>query len=410
MTRTPQARRPHTPHEEYRGPGLYVHVPFCARACPYCDFDFEVGRDPPIDVFLEGLERERRARALPEGMPVHTVYVGGGTPSMLGPAGLRRLLAWIDARFDTTSAVERTVELNPEHVDGALLGALLAGGVDRVSLGVQSLATGALVQLGRVHRATQARAALRAAVDRGLRVSADLIVGWPGQGAAQLGADVEGLLGEGVEHVSIYALTIEPGTPWEAQIERGRRAGPDPDAQAQRLLEAERILQAAGLQHYEVASYGRDGARARHNLGYWTWRDYVGLGPSAASARYHADGSVSRRTNRRGLRSWSMGLARGPDGQGPDGASLERLAPQVAAAEGLWLGLRVLTGFEPADFLRRFGAAVDAAWLQERLAGPRARGQVEVDPHGRVRVVAGRWLWHDDIGADLLDAGGADPV
>ncbi|MEM9457985.1 MAG: coproporphyrinogen-III oxidase family protein [Myxococcota bacterium] len=387
------------------GPGLYVHVPFCARACPYCDFDFEVGRSPPIDAFLDGLERERQARALPEGLPVHTVYVGGGTPSMLGAVGLRRLLAWVDARFDTGSAVERTVELNPEHVDDALLGALHAAGVDRVSMGVQSLAAGALVQLGRVHRAAQAKAGLRAAVDRGLRVSADLIVGWPGQGAAQLRADVAGLLGEGVEHVSIYALTVEPGTPWEAQIKRGRRRRPDPDVQTQRLLEAEQILEAAGLAHYEVASYGRDGARARHNLGYWTWRDYVGLGPSAASARYHPDGSVSRRTNRRGWLPWSTGLA----GE-PDGASVERLAPQVAAAEGLWLGLRVLTGFSPADFLRRFGAAVDAAWLWERLAGPRARGQVEVDPQGRVRVVPGHWLWHDDIGADLLDAGGADPV
>lgn len=382
-------------------PGLYVHVPFCARACPYCDFDFEVGRHPAVDAFLAGLEQERQVRQIPRGQAVHTVYLGGGTPSLLGPGGLRRLLAWIDACFDTRAAVERTVELNPEHVDEALLDALVEGGVDRVSLGVQSLTPGALVQLGRGHGPPQARAALRAAGARGLRVSADLIVGWPGQGTAELAADLEGLLAQDVEHVSIYALTVEPGTPWEALVERGRRPPPDDDAQAERLLEAERRLGAAGYEHYEVASYGRAGARARHNLGYWTGRDYLGLGPSAASARHHADGSVLRRTNPRGLAAWS---AR------PGDATRERLPPRVAAAEGLWLGLRVLTGLDLADFLRRFGAAVDEAWLSARLRGPRDRGQVEIDAQGRVRVAKGRWLWHDQLGADLLDVAGADPA
>lgn len=395
-------------------PGLYVHVPFCARACPYCDFDFEVGREPAAEAFVEALESERRGRALPRGMPVRTVYVGGGTPSLLGPTGLRALLRWIDASFDARGAMERTVELNPEHVDAALLDALVDHGVDRVSLGVQSLEPAALVQLGRVHAAERARAALEAAVARGLRVSADLIVGWPGQRAASLRADVEGILATGVEHVSIYALTIEAGTPWEALVRRGRRHEPDADAQAERLMEAAAWLEAAGLHHYEVASYARPGARAIHNLGYWTWRDYVGLGPSAASARYDGDGSVERRTNVRGLARWraASGLPLAPAGLAPVGmtvvasepvaATRERLSPVAAAAEGLWLGLRALDGLDVAAFLRRF-PAVDEAWLRARTAAEIERGNLERTADGILRVAAGRWLWHDEIGAALLE-------
>lgn len=375
-------------------PGLYLHVPFCARACPYCDFDFVVGRHPDVDTWLRGLEQERLARGIPEGQPVRTVYVGGGTPSLLGPEGMARLWAWIGARFDVAGSVERTVELNPEHVDAPLLDALVACGVDRVSLGVQSLGEPALRELGRVHRAEQALASLRAAVDRGLRTSADLIVGWPGQRAASLRADVDGVLATGVEHVSIYALTIEPDTPWARMQARGQRRAPDPDAQADRLTEAAARLGAAGLTHYEVASYGREGARARHNAGYWTGRDYLGLGPSAASAQHGADGSVQRRTNVRGFARWSAD----PGG----GAGEERLSPRAAAAEGLWLALRLLEGVSVGEFLARYGGAVDEAWVRARLRRPLARGNVQWSAAGTVRVVPDRWLWHDEIGADLL--------
>lgn len=379
--------------DEVAGPGLYVHVPFCARACPYCDFDFEVGRDPPVAAFLAALEVERQARALALGLPLRTVYVGGGTPSQLGPDGLRALWRWIDARFGAAAALERTVELNPEHVDDRLLGVLREAGVDRVSLGVQSLAVDALAQLGRVHQAAQARAALVAAVAHGLRVSADLIVGWPGQSAASLRADVEGLLDTGVEHVSIYALTIEPGTPWASLVRRGRRHLPEAEAQAERLHEAASLLESAGLRHYEVASYARPGAMAQHNLAYWSWRDYIGLGPSAASACYGVDGSVARRTNARGFGPWAADPA--------GGAEHERLAGATAAAEGLWLGLRALDGVDVGAFLRRF-VAVDEAWLRARVATQIERGNLERTPAGRLRVAAGRWLWHDEIGADLL--------
>ncbi|MEM7159182.1 MAG: radical SAM family heme chaperone HemW [Myxococcota bacterium] len=376
-------------------PGLYVHVPFCARACPYCDFDFQVGRTPPVAEFLAALERECRLREVEPGLGLRTVYIGGGTPSMLGPEGMRQLLRWIGERFDLREVVERTVELNPEHIDEALLDALREQGVDRVSLGVQSLGTDALAELGRVHRAEQARRALVSCVEHGLRVSADLIVGWPGQTRAQLLADLAGVLETGIDHLSIYALTVEPGTPWERLAARGRRGVPDADAQADRLSEAAQFLGEAGFEHYEVASYCRPGARAQHNHGYWTWRDYLGLGPSAASARHCADGSVHRRTNRRGFGAW----AAAPN----DETSEERLEPGEAAVEGLWVGLRALDGFEVAAWRARF-PVYDEPWLRAAVARQLAKGNLDWT-NGVIRVAEGRWLWHDEIGADLLTAG-----
>ncbi len=368
--------------------GLYLHVPFCARACPYCDFDFVVDRSPPLDPFLAGLDRELATRDDTQ-RPFATVYVGGGTPSVLAAADLRRLLAWIDDRFDVADAIEWTVECNPEHVDAARIDALVESGVDRISLGVQSLAHDGLVQLGRAHTPATALVAIARACEAGLRVSADLIVGWPGQDPSAVARDVDALVDAGVEHVSIYALTIEPSTPWPKLVARGARAMPDPDAQADALLAAESALQHRGLHHYEVASYARsEDARSQHNFGYWTWRDYVGLGPSAASARAHA-GGTARRTNPRGLTAWQ---AAPPEE--------EILDPEHAAAEGLWLGLRVLPGLSISAFLARFPAATREL-VEARTAAQRDLGNLVLD--GDVlRVAPGRWLHHDAIAADLL--------
>jgi oxygen-independent coproporphyrinogen-3 oxidase len=368
-----------------------VHVPFCARACPYCDFDFVVNARPDTEAFIAGLEREVAGRSDVD-RRYETVYVGGGTPSVLAAGDLKRLLAWIRGRFDVADVREWTVECNPEHVDAARIEALVDAGVDRISLGVQSLAPAGLVQLGRAHAPDTAMAAIEAAVHAGLRVSADLIVGWPGQDPIAVAHDVVRLRDAGVEHVSIYALTIEPGTPWTRLVERGARALPDPDAQAQALLRAEAELVSAGFAHYEIASYARsDAARSRHNLLYWTWRDYVGLGPSAASARAH-QGGVKRRTNARGLSAWLAAAA-------PDE---EILTPERAAAEGLWLGLRVLPGLDVAAFLARF-PAVDRAWIELRTARQRTLGNLGWSPDGgTVAVAPDRWLHHDAIAADLL--------
>lgn len=370
--------------------GLYIHVPFCARACPYCDFDFQVGRSPATERFVAGLEREVATRLAEETWPEawSTVYLGGGTPSLLGADGLRALGGWISGRFPGAGADEYTVEVNPEHATSELAAAIRDIGGARVSLGVQTLDPAGLAALGRVHSAEAARAAISTMRDAGLAVSADLIVGWPGQTLEGLAIDVAGLVDAGAMHVSVYALTIESGTPWETLVRRGRRRLPDPDVQADLLVAAEAALTAAGLPHYEVASYG---PVARHNLGYWTWRDYVGLGPSAHSAMFGGDGSVRRRGNRRGLDAWSAD---------PSAGEVEQLGAHAAAVEGLWTGLRYLPGVDVAAYLQRF-PAVDRGWIEARTRKQRERGNLELSD-AVLRVAPGRWLWHDAIAADLL--------
>ncbi|HEY0135388.1 MAG TPA: coproporphyrinogen-III oxidase family protein, partial [Nannocystis sp.] len=355
-----------------------------------------------------GLERELDARlalgasakghvpqdsgVVPPGDAWPTVYLGGGTPSLLGPDGLRALGEFIARRFPGAGGEEYTVEVNPEHADRALYAAVRSIGGTRVSLGVQTLDPAGLGALGRAHDAATAKTALICALEAELAVSADLIVGWPGQSNEALAADVTQLVDLGVRHVSVYALTIESGTPWETLVRRGKRRLPDPDHQADMLLAAEAALTGAGLEHYEVASYAAPGERARHNLGYWTWQDYLGLGPSAHSAVYAADGSVTRRGNLRGLPAWQADPA--------TPAEIDPQDPTAAAAEGLWTGLRHLPGLDLAAFLARF-PAVDRAWIEGRTRKQVARGNLEL-AGGVLRVAAGRWMWHDAIAADLL--------
>lgn len=389
------------------GVGLYVHVPFCERACPYCDFDFEVGRPArlglAIERWLAGLERERLARiAAGEHLEVDidTLYVGGGTPSVLAPEQLRGLFAWLGRGFlfDPGSLREVTVELNPEHVDAARLDALVELGVGRVSLGVQTLAPSGLRELGRAHDREAALTAIERCVARGLRTSADLIVGWRGQGVDELRRDLDALAERGVEHVSIYGLTIEPDTPWPKLVRRGLRVLPDDDLQADLLLAAEAELEARGYVHYEVASYARSGAEAIHNSKYWRWIDVIGLGPSAASVRHRSatgegqgGGVVERRSNPRGLEAWA----------GSSAPISERLEGRSAAAEGLWLGLRRLRGMDVNAFLGRFG--VDRSWLEARVARQLRLGNLEWALDGALlRVAPGRWLWHDSIAVGVL--------
>lgn len=381
--------------------GLYVHVPFCERACPYCDFDFQVGRSTrlgsSIERWMAGLEHER-LRRWPSGseLAFDTVYVGGGTPSVLTAEQLRALFGWLRASFDLdpSSMREITVELNPEHVDQQRLAALVELGVDRVSLGVQTLDPIGLRELGRSHDEHAALAAVTQCVARGLRCSADLIVGWRGQTPEQLRGDIDRLVGAGVEHVSVYGLTIEPDTPWPKLVRRGLRVLPDEDTQAELLLVAEAELQARGFQHYEVASYAKPNAEAIHNSKYWRWIDVIGLGPSAASVRHEHDEQgpiVERRSNPRGLDAWAQGEA----------SSDERLQGTQAAAEGLWLGLRRLRGLDVSAYLTRFD--VDRPWLEARTARQRQLGNLEfLDDGARLRVAPSRWLWHDTIATGIL--------
>jgi oxygen-independent coproporphyrinogen-3 oxidase len=369
---------------------LYVHVPFCARRCTYCDFDFVVGRRPNVEAWLAGLAAELDARGDELAAPLRTIYFGGGTPSLLGPLGLVAAHALLIPWIGRDGPAEFTVELNPEHVDDALLAALAAIGADRVSLGVQSFEAAALRQLGRAHDPARALAAARACLAAGLSTSVDLIVGWPGQDTAALDRDLDRVLELGVPHVSVYALTIESGTSWPKLVRRGLRVLPDDEGQAEALERTHARLVTAGFDHYEIASYARPGHAALHNGVYWSWRDYVGVGPSAASARYAEAGAVTRRTNPRGLDAWLAGAP----------PEFEALGAVEAAAEGLWLALRTGTGVDLPAFLARF-PAVDAAWVRGRAARRVARGDLRWTGD-RLATAPGRWMVLDGIAAELL--------
>ncbi len=375
--------------------GLYLHVPFCARACPYCNFDFEVGRQPDVDAYLGGLRREiasRRAEGEIQPGPWDTVYFGGGTPSLLGSEGLASLCQLVEQAFPGSGKREWTVEVNPEHASTFLFRRLLECGVTRVSLGVQTLHSHGLAELGRAHSRRQALDAIACAHAIGLQVSADLILGYHGQYKADLAADIDAITTSGASHLSIYALTVEPDTPWVRLVDRGKRQMPDSDAQAGLLRAAHDLLHTRGYLHYEVASYGRGAHRAVHNQLYWTWSNYMGIGPSAHSARY-TQGVVTRRGNVRGLKNWL---------KTPEKSELEVLTGEAAAREGLWLGLRRLTGVTVDNFLAAF-PQIDHGWLAKVVARQLDLGNLEwAEGRQVLRVAPDRWLWHDTVAEDLL--------
>lgn len=382
---------PSAPHDRQPA-GLYVHVPFCARACPYCDFDFEVGALDRVPEFLQGIARQVEHAQTQEWGRFDTIYLGGGTPSMLSPEQLQELFTILEPLAPIAAMQEVTVEFNPEHAAPELMGALKRMGVGRVSLGVQSFDHAGLVSLGRAHRAKKALSSIKDAQDAGLELSCDLMVGWPGQDAMQLQRDLQVLIDAGVPHVSIYALTIEPGSNWPGLVKRGLRQMPDGDVQAELLERVHDCLVATGYSHYEVASYTLGNALARHNAKYWSAQDYLGLGPSAHSARYDAQGAVRRWGQRRGLGSW----LRDPLQPEQD----ETLSGEASAAEALWLGLRRLDGVTLSAFERRF-TQIDRAWVLRRTESLRERGLLELQDD-RLIVAPNQWLMHDEIAHTLL--------
>ncbi len=276
------------------GFGVYVHVPFCASRCGYCDFNTytpaELGGAQPAGSYVDTVRAELAlARRVLAGAPprrVDTVFVGGGTPTLLPPGDLGRVVEAIDATWGLAPGAEVTTEANPESVDPAALRALRSAGFTRVSLGMQSAAPGVLALLDRRHTPGRAAAAATEAREAGFtHVNLDLIYGTPGETAADFTGSLAAAIAAGVDHVSAYALIVEDGTRLAARMRRGELPYPDDDVAADRYLAAEAALSAAGLSWYEVSNWaaGADGARCRHNMLYWTGGDWWGLGPGAHS-------------------------------------------------------------------------------------------------------------------------------
>lgn len=369
--------------------GLYVHVPFCSQRCVYCDFYFTTtSRDVGGYVRALGVEAEAVGREVRRGgskVALETVYVGGGTPSLLPLDALGQVLDLAHRHFDTSALEEVTVEANPESLAGADGQAFLRGmralGVTRLSLGVQSFFDDDLRFLNRAHSAAQAEAGVAAAAAAFDQFSVDLIFGLPGQPFEHWGANLEKALRLGAPHVSAYSLTVEERTPLFKMVQLGRVVPEGDEALSDRFLFTHRYLEERGLEHYEVSSYARPGFRSRHNEGYWTHRNVVGLGPSAHSFWRETRSRAARWSNVAHLGRW-QGLLE--SGTLPVEAR-ESVGPDSLADEAVLLGLRRLVDGLDLDRLERdYGVDLLGDKAAE-LAALEAAGLVETTPR-RVRL------------------------
>ncbi len=336
---------------------LYVHVPFCSQRCIYCDYAFTTtSRDAGRYVRALAVEAEAIGREVRRGgppLPIETLYVGGGTPSLLSLSEMAAVLDLGHRHFDTSALAETTVEVNPEDVAGAdglaYLRGLRALGVDRVSVGVQSFFQDDLAWMNRAHDAGQAESAVANVAETFERFSVDLIFGLPEQPAEIWGANLERALRLGAPHVSAYTLTVEERTPLARHVRDGLVIPEGDDALTERYLFTDRYMTERGFEHYEVSSFARPGQRSRHNDGYWTHRDVVGLGPSAHSFLRETRSRAARWGNVPTVGRW-QGLIEG--GHLPT-ESRETIGADTLADEIVMLGLRRLQDGLAFDVLER---------------------------------------------------------
>jgi putative oxygen-independent coproporphyrinogen III oxidase len=376
------------------GFGVYVHIPFCLHRCHYCDFNTYEGADAYHGPYVDALIAHIHSWTATAGpLPAATsVFFGGGTPTLLQPKDLIRILDAVHSSVGVAEGAEVSVEANPETVDEAIFDELLSGGFNRVSIGVQSLAEHVLRGLGRTHSAECALAAIHAARRAGfVNVNADLIYGSPWEGERDWLRSLEGLIEAGPHHISAYALTVENGTPLATLVATGRAADVDPDVQAARHAAAEDLLTAAGYGRYEVSNWAAPGRECRHNVLYWCAGDYAGFG---AGAHGHLGGR----------RFWSVRRPRDFIELAASGVSTEAgfevLGPSERAGETLMLGLRLASGIDEASFAVKYGAgelAARASTIRELVAA----GLLErID--GRLRVSPSATLLGDEVARRLL--------
>jgi oxygen-independent coproporphyrinogen-3 oxidase len=321
---------------------LYVHIPWCVRKCPYCDFNsHERAGALPEKEYLDRLLFDVE-EALPKvwGRRIASIFIGGGTPSLFSPQSIDALLSGVRARLQVEPDAEITLEANPGTVEAARFRGFRAAGVNRISIGIQSFDDRMLSALGRIHTAAEARQAVSAALASFDNVNLDLMYALPGQSAAMAGADLAQAIALGVPHISAYQLTIEPNTVFYSRPPRL----PGHDAAADMQLAAERALAAAGYEHYETSAFARPGRRCRHNLNYWEFGDYLGIGAGA-----HGKLSFPDRVTRHER-------AKQPREYMEKGGFVERLiAPAELPFEFMLNALRLTEGFEARLFSERTG-------------------------------------------------------
>jgi putative oxygen-independent coproporphyrinogen III oxidase len=368
--------------------GIYVHIPFCATRCPYCDFNTYIGLEDLAPAYCSALIEEAETwaqRVLP---PAGSIFFGGGTPTVVDPGEIGRTLERLCATLAVRGDAEITMEANPDDCTASGLRVLRGAGANRISIGAQSFDPAILSALGRRHSADRIGRAVGAAREAGFaNLNLDLIFGTPGESLASWRGSLEAAIALGPEHLSCYALTIEPGTAFGADVAARRMAAPDDDDQAAKYELALDLLEAAGYEHYEISNWAKPGFAARHNLVYWTQGDYAGLG---AGAHSHI----------RGQRWWNRKLPRHYIERPADArAGGERLSAGQRAEEWLQLRLRLVDGLPIAEAERRLGCVLDL--------GPVERAGLATREDGTLRLSRRGLLLHNEavIALIALDKG-----
>ncbi len=366
---------------------LYVHAPFCARRCSYCDFAVKVARQPPVEAWTGAIAGElgmvAREHGWTEPLHLRTLYLGGGTPSLLGPGAFGRLLDGLSAHAVVPHGGEVTAEANPESFTAELAADWVAAGVNRVSFGAQTFHEPSLRWMGRLHGPDGPGRAVRVARSAGLEnVGLDLIFGLPERLGRDLAADIDAVLALEPEHISVYGLSVEPATPLGRWVREGREIAPDPDRYSEEYVEVSRRITAAGYEHYEVSNFARPGRWSRHNASYWRGDPYLGLGNGA-----HSFVGGERWWNQR---DWDAYRVAVEEGRSPV-ADRETIGPAEARLERTWLGLRTREGLSQSELTPEQRAAV-SAW--------EAEGWAEVND-GAVRLTVEGWLLLDRLAVEL---------
>ena len=364
---------------------LYVHVPFCARRCSYCDFSIAVKSTTPIDEYVGAVAKELKAiRHQLDGSLLDTVYLGGGTPSRLGGIGVANVITAVRERVAIAGDAEITIEANPDDVNDLAVAHWIAAGVNRVSLGAQTFDDTALEWMHRTHDAAQIVAAV-ATLRRGgiTNISVDLIFALPAHLNRSWSDDLARAIALAPSHVSLYGLTVEAKTPLARWADRGANVQGSEEAYEEEFLTAHALMTAAGFEHYEVSNFAQHRFASRHNSAYWTGESYAGIGPSA-----HSFDGTARRWNVSAYSEWIRRLDRDESVV----AGEEFLSAENRDAEEVYLGLRTLRGLAfTEDQLPTIQSWIGAGWavVNDPLKWPR----VQLTPTG--------WLRLDSLAADL---------
>jgi putative oxygen-independent coproporphyrinogen III oxidase len=375
--------------------GIYVHWPFCAAKCPYCDFNSHVRAAIDESGWIDAIERELDWTAAAQGPDrpiVETIFFGGGTPSLMQGASVGRILEMISRRWRFANDVEITLEANPASADAARFADYRAAGVNRLSLGMQALNDADLKFLGRLHNAEEAKAALALAMRHFERVSLDLIYARPDQTDAQWRHELRQALAFGTDHLSLYQLTIEPETPFALLHRNGQLRIPDDDLAAGLYETTQELTEAAGLPAYEISNHARPGSESRHNLIYWRYGDYAGVGPGAHGRLMLGSKRVATSTIRLPER-WRDTVSKGEKAF----SDFTAIEDADAAREHLLMNLRLREGVDLAAYESRWGTRPSA----EKIATLIAQGLLQRNGNVIAATLPGRLVLNALIAALL---------